>query len=160
MCCTHYYFSVRNSNLKSSVLVPKLEGGSRIRVTEDFQNSKRVLKEHLENVGVSSKNAKENIFKKICKVDSLLAAYEQIKFNLGIMTIGTSRATLKNISRSWFIDTSERLIQHNYNFGIRKRVEFSKFKFNEKRSLIVYNPRNMIIELSILNHVEPLLEGV
>ena len=154
----HYYFSVSNSN--SSVLVPQLEKEvSRIRVTEDFQNSKRVLKEHLENVGVSSKNAKKNIFKKICKVDSLLAAYEQIKFNPGMIT-GTSRVTLKNISKSWFVDTSERLMQHNYDFGIRKRVEFSKFKFNEKRSLIEFNPRNAIIELSILNHLEPLLEGI
>lgn len=161
MCCTSYYFNVSNLCFKSLVSVlPSQEGFSRIQITGNLQNSKRVLKEPLGIVEVSSKNVKSFIFKEICKVDSLLAAYEQIKFNLRMLLSGTFKTTLKNISKRWFIDTSERLIHHDYDFGVSKKVEFSKFNSYEKKSLIVFNPRNTIIELSILTHLEPLLEGV
>lgn len=108
---------------------------------------------------VNGEANKDSIFISICKVDSLKSAYYQIKSNPGMLTSGDSRITLDNIR--WFTKTSKFLLTHKYEFGIRKRIQILELdQAKETRPISILNPRNRIIERSILNHLEPWLEGV
>lgn len=158
--CAFYCTSTSNTEAVLLTKDQKHDNKQLIQVAGDLRNSELHSTEQSENVGATSKNLTDHIFMEICKVDNLMVAYEQIKSNPGMMTKGTSGITLNNINKKWFVETSERLLQHRYDFGIRKSIEIPKPGSSQNRPLTITNPRNKIIERSILNQIEPLLEGL
>jgi hypothetical protein len=105
-------------------------------------------------------NNKDSIFISVCSVDSLKSAYFQLKSNPEMLTPGNSKETLQNIREDWFTRTSKLLLTHKYDFGIKKRIHILKAgQLVETRSISIINPRVRIIERSILNHLEFLMEG-
>ena len=113
-----------------------------------------------ESNGEANKKNKDSIFIFVCSVDSLKSAYSQIKSNPGMLTPGNAKETLQNISEEWFTRTSKLLLTHKYDFGIKKRIHIPKpGQSEETRPISISNPRNKIIERSILNYLEPLMEG-
>lgn len=129
--------------------------------TSGDQRDTSIVPTGLEVNGEANKKNKDSIFISICSVDSLKSAYYQIKSNPGMLTPGDSKVTLDSICEEWFTRTSKLLLTHKYNFGIRKRIQIPKpGQTEETRPISISNPRNKIIEISIINHLEPLLEGV
>jgi hypothetical protein len=129
--------------------------------TSGDQRDTSIVPTGLEVNGEANKKNKDSTFFSICSVDSLKSAYYQIKSNPGMLTPGDSKVTLNSICEEWFTRTSKLLLTHKYDFGIRKRIQIPKpGQTEETRPISISNPRNKIIERSILNHLEPLIEGV
>lgn len=126
----------------------------------DQRDTSLILTRNEVNVEANDTKNKYSIFISICSVDSLKSAYYQIKSKPGMLTPNDSKVTLNNISEEWFTRTSELLLTHKYDFGIKKRIQIPKVGASqETRPISISNPRNKIIERSILNNLEPLMEG-
>lgn len=146
-----YSTDTNNTSLTTVPFVERIEG--------DLRNTLYIPTENRVNDGAINTKNKDFIFVSICSAESLKSAYYQNKSNPKMITLGTSEKTLQNISELWFSRTSQLLLKHKYDFGIKKRIYVPKQNSAETRPLTITNPRNKIIEKSILNHLEPLMEG-
>lgn len=107
-----YYSTETRSNSKST--------------SGDQRNGSFIPTGNESNGEANKKKNKDSIFTFVCSVDSLKSAYDQIKSNPGMLTPGYSKETLQNISEEWFTRTSELLLTHRYDFGIKKKNSNSK----------------------------------
>jgi len=107
-----YYSTETRSNSKST--------------SGDQRNGSFIPTGNESNGEANKKKNKDSIFIFVCSVDSLKSAYDQIKSNPGMLTPGYSKETLQNISEEWFTRTSELLLTHRYDFGIKKKNSNSK----------------------------------
>lgn len=126
----------------------------------DPRDTSLILTRNGVNEEANDTKNKDSIFISICSVDSLKLAYYQIRSKLNMLTFNNSKVILNNISEEWFIRTSQLLLTHKYGLGIKKRIQILKVgAFQETRFINVSNPKNKIIERSILNCLESLMEG-
>jgi len=66
--------------------------------TGDLRDTISTPTGNMDNVGANHTKNKDSIFQAICSVESLKIAYDQIKSKPGMMTPGTSKESLHNIS--------------------------------------------------------------
>lgn len=99
-------------------------------------------------------------FEDLVSPENLRNAWVQLKSNPGMLTRGATNETLNSIEDSWFDDTSKKLIQGNFKYPNKRRVQIPK-PTNKKgtRLLTISSPRVKIIEKAILNGIEPFFEG-
>lgn len=77
-----------------------------------------------------------------------------------MMTRGVTPETLDKIDESWFELTSKKLLQGNYQYPNRRRIDIPKPAGKEgTRPLTSRRPRVKVIERALLDAIEPLFEG-
>jgi retron-type reverse transcriptase len=103
---------------------------------------------------------KSTLYKVAFSINSLLIAYDQIKFRPRNMISGQNKETLKNINLKWFRTTSNKLLKGLFVYPKMRQISIPKnLESTDTRSLTLTSPRIKIIERSILNVVEPMFEG-
>ena len=77
-----------------------------------------------------------------------------------MLTRGTTDETVNLIKKSWFEQTSQKLIEGHYKYPYKRRVRIPKPAGKEGvRPITISNPRIKIIERAIVNGIEPFFEG-
>jgi len=110
--------------------------------------------------GIKYPSNDEKLFDVICSVNSLKAAWFELKSRPGMMTPGSGSETINKISQGWFEKTSEELLKGTFEYPKNRKVRIQKKGKETKRSITISNPRTKIIEKAFLMTLEPIFEGV
>jgi hypothetical protein len=105
-------------------------------------------------------NVRCSLFKTAFSINSLLAAYDQIKFKSRNLTSNLNKQTLKEINLKWFQITSNKLFKNIFIYPKIRRIYINKNTNSlNNRPIIITSPSVKIIERSILNALQPIFEG-
>lgn len=115
---------------------------------------KKNLPGSLKDVLTSNKRIEDVKFLSLCNSENLKATWVQIKNHPDILVF----KALNELKNEWLVQTSESLIKNKHGFGI-ERETCSLKKKQETKSFTINSFRTKIIEKSVLNQVEPYLEG-
>jgi len=117
--------------------------------------------------GVTYESGTDNLYDRVTKViheiadmRNLILAYEAIKSNPGNMTPGTDTLTFDGISLKWLDQVKSDLLAGKFKFSLARRVQIPKLGKNETRPLGVINPRDKIVQIAMLQVLEPIYEAV
>ena len=122
---------------------------------ESASNLKTIKEEILDPNWFKNDN---KLFERAVSVEALKRAWYMIKSKPGSLTPGSNQETLNQISDSWFVTTSKKLLEGSFKYPDRKRLLIDKPN-GDKRPLTIANPRIKIIERALLNAIEPQFEG-
>jgi retron-type reverse transcriptase len=142
---------------------PKLATGNNVLATVEkasLLQSERSEPREINEITETSAVRHENLrYEDIVSEKALRVAWVQLKSNPGMMTPGASPGTFDGISEEWFKKASQALLEGNYEYPKKRRIQIPKPGKTETRPLTISNPRVKIIERAILNAIEPLFEG-
>lgn len=66
---------------------------------------------------------------------------------------------LNDIKKEWFIRSSTALLEANFKYSTRRKIQIPKSITTDIRFFTLNNPRVQIVERAILNTLEPIFEG-
>ena len=106
------------------------------------------------------KYTKSVLYKMVFSADSLLIAYDPIKFKFGNLTSWQGKETLKSINLKLFKTTSRKVFKDLFIYPEMRHVYVpKKLGSNNTRPLTLIFSWIKIIERSISNVIEPMFEG-